>query len=167
MSVLLAGAAAALAVVATQSPASADGRYFPIQNYNGNFMCLQPIDGSVVAGSPIVQEPCDDSAAQEWTAVPLGGNHFRYKNLGSGLCLDARGTAVNGTPIQQWTCNSISNEQWDTGGTVPDLVSLRSLVGGTHTHCLDIPGNEALVGMPMQLYACNGTPAQKWFVYGP
>jgi hypothetical protein len=167
LSALFVGVATATAVVAMQSPAGATGRPFPIQNYNGNFLCLQPIDGSVLAGSPIVQEPCEDIDAQMWTALPLGGNHYRYQNLRSGLCLDARGNAVNGTPIEQWTCNSISNEQWDTGGGVPDLVSLRSLVGGTHSHCLDIPGDEATIGLSMWLYACNGTPAQKWFVYGP
>ena len=59
--------------------------------------CLQPINDTG-QGAAIVQEPCNGGAAQQWTVVSVGSNVFHYVNVLSGLCLDARGGAVNGTP---------------------------------------------------------------------
>jgi hypothetical protein len=59
--------------------------------------CLQPINDTG-QGAAIVQEPCNGGAAQQWTEVSVGSNVFHYVNVLSGLCLDARGGAVNGTP---------------------------------------------------------------------
>lgn len=130
----------------------------------GNNMCLQPVNGSGDLGAAIVQEPCDNSFAQDWVFIPLGGTSYRFQNQLSTLCLDARGGAMNGTPIQQWTCNGISNEKWDTGLRLPDAVPLTSQVSGTHSHCLDVAGAQPVAGLAMQLYVCNGTYAQGWVV---
>ncbi len=126
--------------------------------------CLQPINGSTAQGAAIVQEPCNKSAAQQWTKVSVGGNIFHYVNGLSGLCLDARGGAVNGTPVQQWTCNKISNENWEPGEDIDDTIPpLFSRVSGTKSTCLDIPGGQKTVGLAMQIYRCNGTLAQDWW----
>jgi hypothetical protein len=126
--------------------------------------CLQPVDGSTEQGAAIVQEPCNGGAAQQWTAVRVSGNHFHYVNLLSGFCLDARGRAVNRTPVQQWTCNNISNENWDPGEDIGDVIPpLISRVSGTRSHCLDMPGGQRIAGLAMQIYRCNGTAAQEWW----
>jgi hypothetical protein len=82
------------------------------------------------------------------------------------LCLDARGGAADGTPVQQWTCNNISNENWQTGKQINQLPaiypSLISRVSGTSSHCLDMPDADPTVGHAMQIYRCNGTDAQQW-----
>ena len=132
-------------------------------------LCLQPVDESTEQGAAIVQQPCGDTKAgpplaQQWTRIPVSGNIFHFKNSLSQLCLDARGGAANGTPVQQWTCNSISNENWETGkradpGTPPALISR---VSGTSSHCLDMPGAAPIAGSAMQIYRCNGTVAQQW-----
>ena len=75
-------------------------------------------------GVAIVQEPCDNSRAQDWGFVTLGGNRYRLLNHKSGLCIDAPGDAVDGTPIVQWPCATISNQTWDTGQTIPHIVPL-------------------------------------------
>ena len=37
-------------------------------------------------------------------------------NAQSGLCLDVTGAATaNGTPVELWTCNGGSNQQWSLG----------------------------------------------------
>jgi hypothetical protein len=148
------------AVAGVPASAAADEIY----NF-GSDQCLQPANGSTQQGAAIVQQPCNGSAAQEWTEVSFGNNIFHYVNDLSGLCLDARGRAANGTPVQQWTCNSISNEKWqpgeDFGDTIPPLISR---VSGTHSHCLDIPGAQLTAGLAMQIYRCNGTGAQAWWI---
>jgi Ricin-type beta-trefoil lectin domain-like len=128
--------------------------------------CLQPVNGSTDQGAEIVQEPCNGGAAQQWMKVHVSGNSFHYMNGLSGLCLDARGRAVNRTPVQQWTCNSISNENWEPGpaNDIPNVIPpLTSRVSGTSSHCLDMPGGQPVDGLAMQIYRCNGTEAQQWW----
>ena len=159
---ILALACLAAAGIASASPASADdmpGNW--IQN-NGNGLCLQPAGGSTSQGAAIVQAPCDKQApSQRWTSMNFNATNtvFQVRNLGTGMCLDTRGGASNGAPIQQWQCNSISNEKWDLG---PNYVVLRSRVSGTQSHCIDVPGQSGQVGLAVQLWGCNNTPAQLW-----
>ena len=158
---LLTVATVAAASLVLASPASAASSYLPIKN-NGNGKCLQPVD--VALGAAIVQEPCDGGFAQDWAFISTGGTTDRILNHATGYCLDARGGATNGTPIVQWTCGSLSNETWDTGRPLPDIVALTSRVSGSSSHCLDVPGAQAVDGLAMQLYGCNGTSAQTWLV---
>jgi len=156
---------AMVAVGASASPATASTPY-EIATFEGN-QCLQPVNGSTKRGAAIVQETCNGSVAQQWTEVSVGNNSFHYVNGLSGLCLDARGRPVNHTPIQQWTCNKISNENWqpgdDSDDTIPPLISR---VSGTNSFCLDVPGAQFTAGLAVQIYRCNGTVAQDWWI-GP
>jgi len=52
----------------------------------------------VEAGAAIVLASCNESDAQQWKRVAVPGNYVHYVNKLSGMCLDARGTAVNGIP---------------------------------------------------------------------
>jgi len=129
-------------------------------------LCLQPANESKAQGAAIVQQPCTASAAQQWTKVAVGGNVFHFVNQLSGMCLDARGGAANHTPVQQWTCNKISNENWEPGEVQgsDDIPPLYSRVSGTKSHCLDVPGGQLkTAGLAVQIYRCNGTLAQVWF----
>jgi Ricin-type beta-trefoil lectin domain-like len=141
----------------------------PVLQNTGNGKCLQPENESLFQGAAIVQEPCNGSDAQRWYPIysnPANGNYVEgFTNRHSLLCLDARGGATNGTPVQQWTCNSISNEKW-LAGIPPYLGQVLSRVSGTATHCLDNPNQSTQDGTAMQLFACNGTAAQSWF-FGP
>jgi hypothetical protein len=119
--------------------------------------CLQPINGSHTQGDAIVQESCNGSAAQQWTVKSVSSTKVHLVNRSSGLCLDARGKAVNGTPIQQWTCNWISNENWSFGITNK---LLSSGISNTFSHCIASPGFQD--GLPMELRFCDGDSAQLW-----
>jgi len=128
-------------------------------------MCLQPVNNSTAQGVAIVQLPCNHTSAQEWIYINVGGGGFHLENAMSQLCLDARGGAANRTPVQQWTCNGISNENWEPevntkGGGAP----LISRVSGTNGYCLDIPGGQQMAGLAMQIYRCNGTVSQSWML---
>jgi hypothetical protein len=154
-------AAAGLALAAPADAATSFSH--PIRNY-GNDMCLQPDGDSTEPGAAIVQEPCNGSLAQDWGFLTLGGTRNRLINHSSGMCMDAFGGATNGTPIVQWPCATITNETWSPSRPLPEIVSLRSRVAGTNSHCLDVPYGQAVPGLQMQLYACNGTAAQTWLV---
>jgi hypothetical protein len=41
---------------------------------------------------------------------------------------------------------------------------LFSRVSGTSSYCLDIPGGQQVAGLAMQIYRCNGTEAQQWWI---
>jgi hypothetical protein len=149
---------------AFQIPPAPEGLIAPIALRTSlNKDCLQPINKSTEQGAAIVQVVCDATAAQVWILVNVGNGNFHVMNALSGLCLDARGSATNHTPVQQWTCNGITNENWemDGGGF---SVNFRSRVSGSRNTCLDVPGGQTTPGLAMQIYSCNGTASQLWLV---
>lgn len=155
-------AVAVVALMLTAKPAAA---LQPFVFFNAHTsMCLEPQNDSTAEGTPIVQEPCKASGAQQWIYLPDGSAGFQFQNAQTGLCLDARGGAANHTPVQQWPCNGISNEKWQI--FVPANGSLdapvQSRVAGSSGFCLDIPGGQATVGLAMQIYRCNQTVSQLW-----
>jgi hypothetical protein len=121
-------------------------------------MCLQPVNGSL--GAAIVQEPCNGSAAQQWTEEPgSASNTLHFVNGSSGLCLDARGGATNATPIEQWTCDWITNENW--GNSVENNLmneNLVSRVSGTDSYSISTPGPAS--GDAMVLYSNDGATSE-------
>ena len=45
------------------------------------------------------------------------------------------------------------------------MTKIESRVHYTDTgYCVDVPGNQAVPGLAMQIYRCNGTPAQVWVI---
>ena len=154
-----------VAGLAVDSPANAASSFHQIHNV-GSDKCIRPVDGSVEAGVAIMQDLCDaNDQSQFWFSDRIVRGDFdvvyRFVNQKSGLCLDARGGATNGTPIQQWPCNSITNELWLPNGSVAAHFDIISRVSGTQSHCLDVPNGDT-ASVALQLFRCNGTPAQKW-----
>ncbi|MGH3627333.1 MAG: RICIN domain-containing protein [Sciscionella sp.] len=156
VTLLFAAAITTGAGLAVASPAQAEDPIVKLVSVQ-NGKCLQPVNGSLNAGDAIVQESCNGSLAQQWTVTGVSSTAVHLVNRSSNLCLDARGGATNGTPIQQWPCNWISNEKWGFGIT-NNL--LGSQVSGTYSHCIATPG--AQDGLPMELRFCDGNPAQLW-----
>jgi hypothetical protein len=143
--------------------------------------CLQPAKGSSANGAAIVQVSCDGSAAQYWAmhfmASGFANSHTWYQviNQSTHQCLDARGGAVNGTPIQQWPCSGISNEKWSTSNcqSTPSLTTctvsseiFNSAVpqDRPYTHCLAAPGTGD--GVSMVLMSCELVSSQQWKLQG-
>ncbi|HUA83813.1 MAG TPA: ricin-type beta-trefoil lectin domain protein [Bryobacteraceae bacterium] len=119
--------------------------------------CLQPINQSRNQGDAIVQQTCNGSVAQQWTVHAVSTGRLHLINKDSGLCLDARGKAADGTPIEQWPCNEITNENWGFGSTNNRLVSE---VSNTSSHCIATSGNQD--GLPMTLRQCSADPSEIW-----
>ncbi len=71
-----------------------------------------------------------------------------------GLCLDDRSASTaNFNPIQVYTCNGTSAQQW----TVESNNTLQVL-----GKCLDVNAAGTANGTTVDLYDCNGTGAQTW-----
>jgi hypothetical protein len=127
-------------------------------------MCLQPANKSMDAGTMIVQQACTGAPEQIWIWVTFSGEVSHLMNGLSGLCLDARGSANNGTPVQQWPCDQNSNENWEaeTAVRTPDQEILKSRVSGTSNYCLGIPEGNSTAGAGAQIYSCNNSASQMW-----
>ncbi|MFE1800307.1 RICIN domain-containing protein [Streptomyces sp. NPDC059517] len=156
---------AATAPSANAQPVPAASAFTPIKNV-GNGLCLQPAGGSTQEFAAIVQETCvSGSTAQGWSSTELGTNHYRFLNQRSGYCFDAFDGAFDGGRLLQGTCARISNEEFNTGTALPDVVALESRVGFRDTgFCIDVPESQNTRGLAMQIWGCNGTLAQRWIV---
>jgi hypothetical protein len=140
------------------------GEFHPIKNVDSN-KCLQP--QSPTFRAPVVQVTCNGSSAQTWAALNMGNNHYRFinSNDGGGLCLWVDDNPMNGAAVLQDECavpggTSVSNAEWNTGTTLPDVVRLRTLVNfRDHNLCLDAPG-----GLAMQVRTCSSSLTQRWVV---
>jgi chitinase len=72
----------------------------------------------------------------------------------AGLCVDVRSaSSANFTPVQVYTCNGTSAQQW----TVAAGNTLQAL-----GKCLDVDAAGTANGTTVDLYDCNGTGAQVW-----
>ena len=70
-----------------------------------------------------------------------------------GLCADVRGaSSANFTPVQVYTCNGTSAQQWTVVAAGSTLHALGK--------CMDINGGGTADGTTIDLYDCNGTAAQ-------
>lgn len=148
--------AAALMMIASY-PAQAQNSFINLVNSETK-QCLQPMNNSTTLGGAIVPQPCDPkNTAQVWIQTGSSGT-VHFINYNSKLCLDARGGAATGTPIQQWTCDSITNENWRINNI--NKVALVSAVSGTSKYCLTATGPQN--GAPMELYPCTGVVSENW-----
>ena len=156
-----AAAMTAASALAAAAPAHAGTQGFELQSAY-TFECLQPAGGS--SGAVIYQATCNGSLVQQWTAPRSSSSSSAYHlvNLSTGLCLDARGGAADGTPIELWPCNWISNENWKFMG---DLW-LASGISGTYTYCIsEVNG---LFGTSLvDLARCGDLAWQAWYKPSP
>ncbi len=161
-------AAAAAQPASNGSPQPLIGGAFHWIRNAGNNLCLQPEAMSTAAGARIVQEPCAttglQSVAQGWQSFQAGNNHYKFQNQLSGHCLDAIDD-VAGAPVIQWPCATISNQEFNTGTSLPAVTKIESRIGWRDSRfCVDVPGNQNLPGLRMQMWGCNGTLAQIWVI---
>jgi Ricin-type beta-trefoil lectin domain-like len=136
-------------------------------------LCLQPQGGT--AGDALLElAPCNPSAgAQNWVFVRKSLVNWQIVNQQSGKCL-YNGAPVSlydgGQPITHESCNIFgtnspaSNSFWRPT-SLTDLTVLTSRIQDRNTgFCLDVPGGNAYPGARVQMWHCNGTPAQAFVV---
>jgi hypothetical protein len=156
--------AAMVVSLGAAAPAFADDHFDVTVRSTASGKCLTPQNESSADGVPIFQVECNGSAFQRWDFVDHDNHVFQIRNAVTLKCMDVPGPNSNGTPVIQWPCSGISNERFQASRDLPDFVTLRSRVGGTNTHCLDVPDGTT-ADAALQIWACNGTAAQAFGVF--
>ncbi len=86
-------------------------------------------------------------------------------NQNANKCLDNyQGKAANNNKIQIWDCGGTNNgpQTWYYGASTNPYQITNFGTG----MCLDIPNNNRAVNQLLQLYTCNGSPAQQFVLVG-
>lgn len=78
----------------------------------------------------------------------------------NGKCLDVQGGGTaDGTPVQIYTCNGGTAQQWKLWGSYDGGYALYNTKA---QKCLDVKGAADANGTKIQVWTCNGTAAQQW-----
>jgi len=138
----------------------------------------------LLAGNEFMAARLDD--LDVYSQVRKGDGHSSVEEIGSrvvslgwwahasnvtvsanGKCLDVGGgQALNGAPVQLWTCLQNSNQRWNTQLSVPWTSNLHFI--GDHGSpsetmmCLDVPGANLVAGQTMWIWECSSVPTQGW-----
>jgi len=160
---LLMAAGTVAAITTAAAPAHADPIYVEIHTTTpGGNLCLEG-DPAPDFAYRVTTQPCNaaDNQAQQWDIQDQGSGIVKLANHAiSGWCIEAN-TIANGSPIPLWPCTSTeSNLRWAWIHNQFGSSQFQSRISGSTGHCLDVPMGQTLPGLWMQLYGCNGTPAQ-------
>jgi hypothetical protein len=181
-------ATSTLALMATQSPASAVSPVpyeMPLINIGSN-KCFQPVEPgghTEWAGLPMLQMTCSWPFQQHWRfesrgyvayndqpwwcpgCIPEGTEGFFIRNQHNGLCLDARdGATTDWSVVQQWTCRDVNARSmvwYVQSGDFPDSFKIRNFNSDL---CLDVAGGSWEDYAQIQQYHCtSNNPAQNFY----
>jgi hypothetical protein len=121
---------------------------------NGVCNCTTPTSSTASGGTMSVAYVAAYSTSGSGGGGGGGGTGTTGPITGyQGLCADVRGAnSANFTPVQVYTCNSTSAQQW----TVVQAGSTLQALG----KCMDINGGGTADGTTVDLYTCNNTGAQ-------
>jgi O-glycosyl hydrolase len=110
--------------------------------------CLVTSGNTSVNGAKVVLGDCTNAAANQWT---VSNATLQY----AGMCADVNQADTLGEPVQLWTCNGGSNQQFlpQTNG---------ELIGAHSGLCVDVTGNSTANGTQIELWTCTGKPNQQW-----
>ena len=138
--------------------------YYTITNYaSGRVVDVQ--NGSASQSTPVQQFASNNSRAQKWHIVKNSNGTYTFLSAINGLALDIPGAkAANGVQLQQYGRNNTKAQQFALRAANPMVaggtVTIRS---GANTYLVaDVPGATTASGSGLQLYASNGTFAQKY-----
>lgn len=147
--------------------------FYVIRNCNSGRV-LDVAGGSLANGGNVQQYDYNGSYAQQWRIDDNGDGTYTFTSRVSGRVLDlAAGSTANGTNVQQYAKNGSVAQKFrlEAVGAAPGT---RSVNEGTYTitstlsskGVFDIPGASTADGANVQMYAANGTDAQRYdFVY--
>ncbi|MBT1182009.1 RICIN domain-containing protein [Bifidobacterium sp. CP2] len=139
--------------------------------------------GSTASGANVQQFASNGTWAQKWIAVRNGDGTVTLRSAAvDGIVLDvAGGSTANGANVQQYASNGTKAQRWTftvaktlRGRLDESAAKNRSALadGATYvfaakaktSRALDVSGGSAANYANVQIYASNGTAAQKWRV---
>ncbi len=140
--------------------------YYVIRNAKSQ-KALDVDSGNLIPGTNVQQWACDsDNANRLFAAIDNGDGTYSFVSKSTGLALDIVGASdsnqanldaylPNGTAAQKFSLHRVS-EFLDEGAY--------SFESDTSSKVLNVSGGSMRDGAAVQLYASNGTFAQKWYV---
>jgi hypothetical protein len=137
----------------------------PIRNTNPiqlTDLCVHAV--STTTPGPLESKACNGSANQQWSAVYLGGQGYRFAlESNPSLCLAVPSgyQGASSTPVTTMTCASgVAEETWifGSGGQIAWAF--------IPTRCLDVLGANQSSGAEMDVTECNATTAQNFWPAG-
>lgn len=140
--------------------------YYTITNYASGRV-VDVYGGYSSESTPVHQYAANGSKAQKWQLVKNADGSFSFYSAISGMALDVWGAvAKSGTKLQQYTPNGSAAQKFRLLATSPSfnegIVTIRN---GSNTYVvMDICGGHRDDGTQVQLYAPNGTFAQKFMI---
>ncbi len=150
---LLAGAAAAVAVVVPHTPSTAHGGGFKIKSAVDYNWCVDVAPGST-PGRPVTLSACSSVATEQWTLTKNSdGSNLLVDS--QGMCVDTVGRKANdGIGVKAMNCSFVKTQRFR-------YTSLgRIQLSGTST-CLSIP--RAGLSAPLFLEACSNSNPREVF----
>jgi hypothetical protein len=84
--------------------------------------------------------------------------YYQFKDLGNGKCLDVGGQ-VNGSVVQQYTCNGTVNQQWAFRATGSGYFQL---VVASSGRCMEVANASQSEQAFVQIEDCNSGYNQQW-----
>lgn len=159
---------------------SAGNGIYSIINVNSG-KALEVSAGKTANGSKVAQYESNGSLSQHWTLRDAGNGAFYLLNCKTGKALDIpSGKASNGVQLQIYTANGTNAQKWtlsehttmreridafasEHSGTITEgTYAIASF--GAERQVIDVASGSSANSANVQLYASNGTNAQRWSI---
>lgn len=139
--------------------------YYTIKNLNSG-KYLDVAGAGKTAGTNVWQYTSNGTDAQKWKIVKNSDGSYTFISVLNGLALDVYGgTIASGSNVQVYTSNGTIAQKFTLATTSEDLTGYYYIQSKANTnYVLDIYGASKTNGANVQLYASNGTGAQKFYI---
>ena len=119
--------------------------------------------GSTTNGSPLQIYSSNGTGAQQWRIIQQTNGTYEFLNPQSGRYLDVVGAGTtNGTLVDIYDGNNTCAQKWTISENTDGSYGL---VSSCSTLKLDVSGGLiGTLGIPIDIWANNGTNAQNWFL---
>lgn len=126
--------------------------------------CVGAPQGTMTSGTQLQTGKCDATGGQVFQFVEKSGGEWEIRRNATNLCLDVRlGQKVEGTPVQQYTCNDSAAQRFVLEPK-PQGMQIRMAKSSL---CVDIPNSTSTPGALMRLWGCNQSDAQIFSLRSP
>ena len=119
-------------------------------------MCIDVPNAVGNPGTPLQIWGCNQTNAQLWRLVNKAPGQFEVRRAGTNLCFATSASPFQGQSVTQAVCNGSTSQRF-LAEPLPGGVELRRF--GTNL-CVDVLDGSNEFQTPLQLFPCNGTPAQ-------
>lgn len=139
-------------VTAHASLTGGTGVTSPITSRLANSPCMDVMNGSRTAGTPMQIWNCYGGAAQTFAWMSDGS--IRAYASSTPMCLNVSGSGIDGDRITISACNGSAQQRW----SATPAGEIRGLNG----KCLDVQNANPANGSKLLVWNCYGSPSQKW-----